>query len=140
MICPSCGDSETRPSQHTYWSDLFQRMLGREPYRCRKCRLRFYSSETPSSDVEGAKHHTPTNRSNRELTKVRRRRLLRALIAIAIFAAMFVVFLILLKYLTADKASQKDSRTVRPTVVKSLGKISNGQDIQGDFAVYFSII
>jgi preprotein translocase subunit SecG len=62
------------------------------------------------------------------------------LIAIAIFAAMFVVFLILLKYLTADKASQKDSRTVRPTVVKSLGQISNGQDIQGDFAVYFSII
>jgi hypothetical protein len=108
MNCPSCGNSEIRPSQHSYWSDSLQRMIGRAPYRCKKCRLRFYSSEAPPSILLGSNRAVDANRSTHEINKSRRRRLLRSLIAIAIFAVMFLIFLILLNVLTADKGSQKD--------------------------------
>jgi hypothetical protein len=53
----------------------------------------------------------PENRSTRELSKARRKRIIRGFIAIAIFAAMFLIFLLLLNFLTADKGAQKEFGT-----------------------------
>jgi hypothetical protein len=124
MNCPSCGNSETRPSQHSYWSDFFQRLRGREPYRCRKCRLRFYSDESPSQDAGGAKLSPVENRSNREISKARRRRIIRGAIAIAIFAAMFLIFLVLLNYLTSDRGPQREFGRIDSFCSRSLEAIS----------------
>jgi hypothetical protein len=106
MTCPSCGNSDIRPSDHAYWSDAFQSVFGRKPYRCRKCRHRFYSSETPPPATEGSKGRAQLD--PRDEAKRKRTRLLRGLIAIAIFAAMFLIFLMILNYLTADKGAPKE--------------------------------
>jgi hypothetical protein len=58
--------------------------------------------------MTGGARAVPENRSTRELNKARRKRLIRGFIAIAIFAAMFLIFLLLLNFLTADKGAQKD--------------------------------
>jgi hypothetical protein len=108
MICPSCGNADIRPSEHSYWSDTLQSVLGRKPYRCRKCRHRFYSSETPPPAVEGAKRSGRPQLDPLHEAKRRRKRILRGLIAIAIFAAMFLIFLMILSYLTSDKGAPKE--------------------------------
>ncbi len=107
MTCPSCGNTDIRLSQHSYWGDTFQSIFGRMPYRCRKCRHRFYSSGTPAV-AEGPKGSRKAHLVTREELKSKRRRLLRGLIAIAIFAVMFVIFLMILKYLTTDTGPPKD--------------------------------
>jgi hypothetical protein len=108
MTCPSCGNSDIRPSEHSYWSDTWQSMFGRKPYRCRKCRHRFYSSETPPPAAEGTKRSGRAQLDPIHEAKRRRKRLLRGLIAVAIFAAMFLIFLMILSYLTSDKGAPKE--------------------------------
>jgi hypothetical protein len=108
MTCPSCGNSDIRPSEHSYWSDTLQNVLGRKPYRCRKCRHRFYSSEAPPPAVEGSKRSGRPQLDPRDEAKRRRKRLLRGLIAVAIFAVMFLIFLMILNYLTSDRGAPKE--------------------------------
>jgi hypothetical protein len=89
-------------------------MFGRKPYRCRKCRHRFYSSETPPPAAEGSKRSGRAQLDPLHEAKRRRKRLLRGLIAIAIFAAMFLIFLMILNYLTSDKGAPKEIGEIQP--------------------------
>jgi len=115
MICPSCGDSAIRFSQHSYGSDAFQSLFGRMPYRCRKCRRRFYSSQTLPATSDGKKVSRRPHLDPRDEIKSKRKRLLRGLIAIAIFAAMFIIFLMILNYLTSEKGPPKEVGELRPS-------------------------
>ena len=116
MTCPKCGSSEIRLSRHAHSMDALHRIGGDQPYRCRKCRHRFYSSEVlvvgDSESVRPAQgsRHTPGSswlRSSRS-----RKRLKRGLIALTIFVAMFVIFWLFLRYLTTERAPGADSAAV----------------------------
>jgi hypothetical protein len=113
MNCPTCGTSEVRPSEHSHWSDGLQRIMGRLPYRCRTCRLRFYSSKPLNPLSEKKKDRRATH----DEIKRSRRRLWRVIIAVAIFAGMFVIFLMILNFLTSDKGPAKDFGVIPPASI-----------------------
>jgi hypothetical protein len=58
--------------------------------------------------VEGSKRSGRPHLDPLHEAKRRRKRLLRGLIAIAIFAAMFLIFLMILNYLTSDRGAPKE--------------------------------
>jgi hypothetical protein len=105
MTCPECGSSEVRSSKSTRWNDFLQRVRGREAFRCRKCRQRFFaspSSESVSNPVTHA-HHPTKLMSTRS-----KKRLVRQLIVAAIFAVAFALFLFFLRYLTTERMPTTD--------------------------------
>jgi hypothetical protein len=112
MTCPQCGSSEIRVSRSTRWSDVFQRVRGREAFRCRKCRVRFSASVSPESGpkrpVQSKQTHWPT-----KLMSTRsKNRLVRRLFVILIFAVAFIIFLFFLRYLTTERMPASDSGAV----------------------------
>ncbi len=99
-------------STETHWCDALQRIRGRQPYRCRKCRYRFYASLL--AEING--RIGPSNSTHRgaSLTRARnRRRLVRRLITIAIFTVMFIIFWLYLRYITTDRLPPDNSKVVR---------------------------
>jgi len=106
MNCPACSSDDVRTSQSSRWNDFFQRVRGREVFRCRSCRKRFYSS-TPIGDG--------TNTANR-----RKKRLRRQLLVIAIFVVAFMIFWYFLRYITAEKDAPSESGAARFPVTHSL--------------------
>jgi multidrug efflux pump subunit AcrB len=112
MTCPKCRSSEIRASRSSRWSDIFQRVRGREAFRCRKCRQRFFASQSSalgSQQVVQSKH---THRHSRLMSRRTKKRLSRRLIVIAIFAVMFVIFLFFLRYLITERMPASDSGAV----------------------------
>ena len=104
MICPHCGSTDTRASRSTRWRDAFPRTLGREPYRCRGCRKRFYASPFAQS---AAKQGTPARGSKRSTHRMRsktRKRIKSMLVLFGTFGLAFGLFWIFLRYFTAVKA------------------------------------
>jgi len=95
--------------------DALRRIGGRVPYRCRKCRHRFFSSEVlVLSDAElahsaKAGQRSKAHRSARKKGPRSRTRLVRGLITVAIFAAMFLIFWIFLRYLTSERERVQNS-------------------------------
>jgi len=118
MICPQCGGADTRASRKSYPMDLLHRMLGKEPFRCRTCHTRFYSADSvgaPSS------LRSPSRRKHQAkgMHSRSRRHRKRQLIALAIFALAFIVFWILLHYVTQEKSSGQDSGS-RSTYLRTI--------------------
>lgn len=108
MICPVCGNAKIRLSEHSHWNDVFQRMMGLLPYRCRECRHRFYASASimPSAgpqDRDRRARHRPVHISPR-----RRMHLRRWFLVAAIFTATFILFWLLLRYISADDSPPGD--------------------------------
>jgi len=103
MTCPHCGNSDIRRSQSSHWSDAMRHALGRQAYRCRHCRLRFYlprfapaATDTKAESAEGRK--TAKRPDFRK-----RKRLIRRLITIAVFVVMFSMFGLFLRHITEDR-------------------------------------
>jgi multidrug efflux pump subunit AcrB len=118
MTCPKCGSSEIRTSRSARWSDVFQRVRGREAFRCRQCRQRFFASVAFASETEGG----ASNRSQRSalhLSTRTRKLLVRRLIVISIFAVMFVIFWLFLRYLTTERSPSVDSGAVSSHLTSS---------------------
>lgn len=119
MVCPSCGSSEIRVSRHPHAMDMLERLRGRQPYRCRKCRGRFYSSNPLPPDVSNGSLSSQTSRrsstrkSPRKTNPRNRRHLLKTLTAVVIFAAMFVIFWWFLRYLTTERDPSPDATSLR---------------------------
>jgi hypothetical protein len=90
--------------------------MGRLPYRCRKCRFRFYSSKP----LDPASAKKKERRATHDEIKRSRRRLWRIIIAVAIFAGMFVIFLLILNFLTSDKGPAKDFGANPPASISYL--------------------
>jgi transcriptional regulator NrdR family protein len=112
MICPECGSSEIRASKSTCWRDVFQRVRGREAFRCRQCRLRFFASESSVSVPERVVQSKPTHRPTKLVSTRMKKRLARQLTVIAIFAVALVIFLFFLRYLTTERSPSEDSGAV----------------------------
>jgi hypothetical protein len=51
--CPLCGSPYVRPSRPRRLRDLHFRILGRKPYRCQSCFLRFFRSDPISGRTLG---------------------------------------------------------------------------------------
>jgi hypothetical protein len=117
MTCPECGSSEIRVSRSTRWSDVFQRVRGREAFRCRKCRLRFFALVSSESGPERAVQSKQTHRPTKLMSTRRKNRLVRRLIVILIFVVAFVIFWYFLRYLTSEPSPPRDSGAISSPAV-----------------------
>jgi len=102
MICPKCGNSDIRRSHSFDWGDWLHRALGREAYRCRKCRLRFFRLR--STQIAGHSKKTPSfsSKGEKRLDFRRRKRLIRRIITVAVFVVMFSMFGLFLIHVSVD--------------------------------------
>jgi hypothetical protein len=114
MICPGCSSPDVRASQQNRWSDAFQRLIGCQAYRCRKCRLRFYAPELSEVTVGVTTSPGSIHRSQLVTNPGSRKRLVRRLLAIAVFTVMFIIFWFYLKYLTTDRTPPDNSQMIQP--------------------------
>jgi len=112
MTCPKCGSADIRASRSDRWSDIFHRFRGRDTYRCRNCRMRFYASESAQPGPKQADQSKPTHRHPKLISTRKKKRLIRRLIVISIFALAFIMFWFFLRYLTTEKSPAQDSGTV----------------------------
>ena len=107
MTCPECGSSEIRLSRSTSFQDAFQRLRGREPFRCSKCRLRFFAFESPEF---ASKKALGSKLGRRSLWNSRiKKRLAKRMIVISIFAVALAIFLLFLRYVTTEQTPSGDS-------------------------------
>jgi len=106
MTCPSCGSVETRPSRTAAWADVFQRLRGREPLRCRKCRARFFVKETGTKTQGSAAPLHRRKEPVRRSVMAKRDNLIRKTAMIAVFVVAFAVFLLVLYLIVTRRPEQ----------------------------------
>lgn len=131
MTCPNCGKSEIRVSHHPHSMDWLHRIAGRVPCRCRKCGHRFFASEisVPREADAGSVESSRVVRTsrNRPVSRFKgpagRRRLLRRVITVAIFAIMFVIFWLFLRYLTTERPHSAESSGLAPFSLTPRGEV-----------------
>lgn len=109
MNCKKCGSANLRFSQKKRWTDPFQRLIGREAIRCRKCRLRFYVFRNSTLAKELAARNGERAGSSPISRGQRRRRIVKCLIVIAVFALAFGLFWLFLRYITTEHVPSEDS-------------------------------
>ena len=116
MTCPKCGSSDIRASRRARWSDVFHRVRGRETFRCRSCWKRFYASDSTESGLENVDKSKHTHRPAKLMSTRSKKRLVRRLVVISIFAVAFLLFWFFLRYLTTEKNPSQDSGAVSYTL------------------------
>ncbi len=84
-------------------TDVFCRFRGREPFRCRNCRRRFFASPSTVKSQKSAVKRVPSHRSKRHLSRRTKKRVVRTLIMISVFVVAFILFLIFLRYLMIER-------------------------------------
>lgn len=104
MNCPKCGSPEVRTSRRTGSMDRIQSLRGQTAYRCRQCRYRFYAAA--SADAVTSRS---SMRPRKLLSSRRRKRVVRSLIALIIFAFSFYIFWMFLRYETTEKPAAPSS-------------------------------
>ena len=119
MICPQCGSPDIRASRSARWSDVFHRVRGRETFRCRSCRKRFYASNSTESGAQQVDKSKHAHRPAKLMSTRSKKRLIRRLIVITIFAVAFLLFLLFLRYLTSEKSPSQDSGAVSSPLASS---------------------
>jgi hypothetical protein len=112
MTCPHCGSTDIRSSKRAHLGDAFQRFRGLEPFRCRKCRKRFFASESSLSDGERIVVSKATHRPVKLMSVRKKQRLVRQLTVIGIFAVAFVLFYFFLRYLIREPKPASDTGAV----------------------------
>jgi hypothetical protein len=82
--------------------DVIERLLGKEAFRCRICRKRFFAPQSHAAGFKEAFLLMHNQRSNSRLSARTRRHLMRKLVIITIFAIAFVLFWVFLRYIIAE--------------------------------------
>jgi hypothetical protein len=67
MVCPACGSKLIRRSMRRTFKDRFMSLLGKWPYRCQMCNLRFNGPQDPESLAREQAHHNPDEEVDDEL-------------------------------------------------------------------------
>jgi len=119
MTCPKCGSTDVRSSKRAALGDVFQRIRGHEAFRCRKCRQRFFVSESVLSDGQRIVLSKATNKPVKLMSVRKKQRLIRQLIVIAIFAVAFALFWFFLRYLTTERMPTSDSGALTTYLIGS---------------------
>jgi len=99
MNCPHCGSSEIRYSYSSQWSDTIHRVLGRDAYRCRKCQVRFFQRRVKAAS---GNLNERGEKGEQHSEFMRRKRLTRRLLTVAVLVLMFSVFGLFLLRITKD--------------------------------------
>lgn len=78
--------------------------------RCRKCRHRFFSTDSPTRRLD-MERPAPTARttSKRHHSSRRTGRLMRVIITVAVFGVMFLIFFAFLHYLSIEHPGEDNS-------------------------------
>jgi hypothetical protein len=84
--------------------DMVRAQKGQIPYRCRDCRIRFYSASSAEPPVAERQH-----RHRRGIRAIWKRRK-RPLVNVAIFLMVLGLFVICLNYLANDHPDRRSSR------------------------------
>lgn len=110
MNCPLCSSSNIRRSSSSDWMDVLPKLRGREAFRCRKCRHRFFA--TPSGHTAANDSDRPRRKIQRDqLSKLRtKRRLFRRAIAFGVIVVTFSLFGLFLHYITADHVPKEGAQ------------------------------
>jgi len=79
--------------------------------RCRKCRQRFYSTDSPTRRVLESERSAPVARtsSKRHRSSRHTARLVRVLVTLAVFGVMFLIFFAFLHYLSIEHPGEDSS-------------------------------
>jgi preprotein translocase subunit SecG len=96
------------------------RVRGRETFRCRSCWKRFHASDSTESGLQQVDKSKHTHRPAKLMSTRSKKRLIRRLVVISIFAAAFLVFWLFLHYLTTEKSPSQDSGAVSSHLTCSL--------------------
>jgi hypothetical protein len=67
MVCPACGSKLIRRSMRRTFKDRFMSLLGKWPYRCQMCNLRFNGPQDPESLAREQAHHNSDEELDDEL-------------------------------------------------------------------------
>lgn len=97
IVCPHCGSDNVRQSSTRRGMDLMPSNIGKEPHRCRECRVRFYLKRENDSATPGTPQRRRSHRKRDPIWKhpILRRNANEITIAVASLMA-FAVFLYLL--------------------------------------------
>lgn len=119
MNCPKCQSADIRSSRSPGWVDAFQRARGRDAFRCRDCRSRFFARD--SGEPANKADPKALQKSKQIRESRRKRRLARRMLIISIFAVAFAIFFFFLRYLTTERAPSSDSGRINSYPAFSLG-------------------
>jgi len=118
MKCPKCGSTEQRRSRHSEWKDIFHKVLGQQAQRCRSCHTRFYAPPPPP---EPAPASTNGSRKRHHKSRGNFKRLRRHIIEAAVFAAMLVIFLLCLLFITSEHKAPPDASFLSGSLLADSG-------------------
>ena len=107
--CPSCGSTEVRISKRSHWSDVFHLAGGREAFRCRNCRRRFFVKQAEEKSISTSSRQGSNQRSRPRMSTTAKRRLQRRLLIIFIFALALTIFGFFLRYILREPSPPSDS-------------------------------
>jgi hypothetical protein len=107
--CPSCGSTEVRVSKTSRWSDVFHLIVGREAFRCRNCRQRFFARQAEDPAVSPSSRQGSNQRSRPRMSTTAKRRLQQRLLIIFIFALALTIFGFFLRYILREPSPPSDS-------------------------------
>lgn len=116
--CAACGSSRVRPSRQADPMDKIHTQSGKVPWRCRDCRVRFYS-DVVTEEAAVTRHHPHRRRSLRTILKGQKR----ALISSGIFLLLIGLFLICLAYMARDHGDSQTSLQYPPAGFGGLPEI-----------------
>jgi hypothetical protein len=100
MICPHCSSTEVRHSHSSRWDDFLHCAYGRQAFRCRVCRQRFFASPGAQVRAKPFKHPGRKNHRRKPIDPRKKKRLIRRLIWVGVVVTMFLLFGAFLHYLT----------------------------------------
>jgi hypothetical protein len=106
MTCPKCGSEDVRHSQKPHSSDLIQGIGGKAAYRCRKCRERFFGTPSDSAGSKPRRKPLRTSSLAQKLNSKKANRIKRRITVVAVFLGVFLIFLLLLRYLTTERPTE----------------------------------
>jgi hypothetical protein len=115
MTCPQCASSDTRRSTTSSWRDLLPSLLGRQAFRCRKCRHRFFavlSTRSASNAPDRPHGKVPFGKLS---TQWKKRRLFRGVITAAVIVVMLSLFGLFLHYIAVDHPPKDAEDTSYPS-------------------------
>ncbi len=122
MICPKCGNPDVRRSQSSQKDDFLHRHGGRQAYRCRSCRERFFASPGAQISVRTVKQPGRKNHRLKRLDPKKKKRLIRRLIVIGVVVGMLLLFGAFLRYyLLVDHVPPPPEEDGSTTTIQQFG-------------------
>jgi hypothetical protein len=110
MTCPKCASANIRRSSTSIWKDVLPSLRGREPFRCRECRHRFFALRSADSSARGPDRSARNNHHRKFRNPRKKNRIIRRLFAFAVLVLMFSLFGVFLHYITTDHAPTGDAQ------------------------------